>query len=103
MTDSRSSCEIGLMRRMRWRSRLRLLLGRLGNHRLRLVGLVIGRRKLFLVVAGHRVLELAHPLAQRASQVGKPLGPEDQQHDDEDYDDLERAYTERHGLMVSGG
>src|SRR4051794_30380065 len=45
------------------------------------------RRYLAIAAAGERVLELAHPLADRAAGVGQPLGAEhhegDDQHDDE--------------------
>src|SRR5215211_1189283 len=81
---------------------LRLLLGLLGRDRLRLLGLLLRRRQLAPVLAGNRVLELAHPLTQRLPQIGKPLGPEDDQHDDQDDHDLEWAYTQWHGSHGSG-
>src|SRR5829696_6752139 len=85
-TDSRSSCEIGLMRRMRALA-LGLLLGRLGGDWLGLLGALLGGgRQLVLVLAGHRVLELAHTPTQRTPEIGQPLGPEDDQHDDQDDD-----------------
>src|SRR5215207_2849692 len=37
-----------------------------------------------LGLAGQRVLELAHSGAQRAAQAGQPLGPEDDEHDQQD-------------------
>jgi len=40
---------------------------------LRLFGLL-----LVVVLAGDRVLELAHPAAERLAQLGEPLGPEDE-------------------------
>ena len=36
-----------------------------------------------VVLAGDRVLELAHALAERAAHLGQALRPEDEQHDDE--------------------
>src|SRR3954451_13210081 len=37
-----------------------------------------------LGLAGQRVLELAHAGAERAPQPGQPLGPEDDEHDQQD-------------------
>src|SRR3954468_6852458 len=53
-----------------------------GQHRRAVVGRDHERvemRLLDLVVAGDRVLELVHPLAERAPQLGEPLRPEDEQ------------------------
>ena len=47
-----------------------------------------------LVLAGDRVLELAQARAERVAQAGQSLGAEDQQHDDEDDDELERGRCE---------
>src|SRR5207302_10270407 len=56
---------------------------------------------LLVVLAGDRVLELARPTPQRPTQVGQPLGPEDQEHDYEDDDDLNGADV-RHEASLSG-
>src|SRR5207247_7997941 len=45
-------------------------------------------RLVFLIVAGHRVLELANPLPERASHLGQPLRAEDDQRDHEHDQDL---------------
>src|SRR5205807_4455251 len=72
----------------------RLFLGlRLRRHRrsglgARLLELGMG---LVLVLAGDRVLELAHSAPERLPEIGQSLRPEDQKHDDEDDDDLEWA------------
>src|SRR3954451_21372395 len=50
--------------------------------------------RLFLVVVGqpgHRVLEVAHPLAKRAAHFGQALGAEDDQGDDADEEQLHGA------------
>src|SRR5215211_3354418 len=91
-TESRSSCEIGRIRRTPTRLlRLGLLLaGRRDASRLAgRLGLVRGAfRQLVLVLAGHRILELTHPAPERAAQVGQSLRAEHDQHDYEDDDDL---------------
>src|SRR3954467_6023409 len=37
-----------------------------------------------LALAGQRVLELAHPRSEGTAQAGQPLGPEDDEHDQQD-------------------
>src|SRR5262249_10251409 len=61
-----------------------------------------GQVRLLLVVsrdAGDRVLELAHALADRAAGLGEALGPEDQEGDHEDQDDLHRSDLGEHGAV----
>ena len=41
-----------------------------------------GSSRLVVVLAGDRVLELAHPAAERAADLGQALRPEDQQRHD---------------------
>src|SRR5688572_11346447 len=55
-------------------------LGRLERLDLVLVVVVV------LPAAADRVLELAHAVADRLADLGEPLGPEDDQRDDEDDD-----------------
>src|SRR3954449_68503 len=58
---------------------------------------------LFLVVlASHRILELAHATAERLAEPGQTLRPEDHEHDDEDDDQLKWADV-RHVLIVECG
>src|SRR5262249_5157229 len=54
------------------------------------------RRRLVLVLAGDRVLELAHALAERAPHLGQPLRAEDEQDDHEQNCDLLGADPSRH-------
>src|SRR6266571_8567380 len=77
------------------------LVGRAGRDR-RLL-LLLGRRELggVVVLAGDRILELAHPLAQRAPHLRQPLRPEDEEHDEEEDENLPDTDAERHGLRVA--
>src|ERR1044071_54999 len=61
--------------------RVLLVGGRLGG-----VGGRLPDLRRLLVLTGDRVLELAHTLAKRVPDLGQPLGPEDEQCDDEDDD-----------------
>src|SRR3954447_17243127 len=56
------------------------------TERLRHLRTLIGALVLVFVLglAGQRVLELAHARAQGAPQAGQPLGPEDDEHDQQD-------------------
>src|SRR5213593_1621032 len=71
-------------RRRRGRSLIALRVA-LGRGRNRVLRLSLGCRRqlwrLVLVLAGDRVLELAHALAERASHLGQPLRAEDEEDD----------------------
>src|SRR3954452_9645416 len=54
-----------------------------------------------VVVAADRVLELAHPAAERLTDLGQALGPENEEGDDEHDDQLHRPdVVERHGRSL---
>src|SRR5204862_5527619 len=50
--------------------------------------------------SGQRVLELAHPAAERAARVGQLLGAEDDEGDDGDDDELEWSDSGNHVLLL---
>lgn len=77
----------------------RLALGRFCDDRRRLDGLVA----IWLVaaLATERAAELTDPLAQGAAELRQPLGPEDDERDDQDDRQLERSNV-WHWLMVTG-
>ena len=54
-------------------------------------------RLVVVVLAGDRVLELAHALPERPAHLGQPLGPEDEQDDEEQDQDLPDTDAEGHG------
>src|SRR5687768_449281 len=54
--------------------------------------------RLVVVLAGDRILELAHPLAERAAHLGEALRPEEDEEDDQEDDHLGDADSEWHGL-----
>src|SRR5262245_14262857 len=60
----------------------------------------LGRLVVVSVLAGDRVLELAHPAPHRASDLRKALGAEEQQRQQKQQDDLPRADV-WHGLRVA--
>src|SRR5688500_4890976 len=65
-----------------------------------------GRRALVVVAARHGVLELAHPLAQRATDLRHAGSAEEEQDDDEEDEDLGKPDSEGHKATlaaVSGG
>ena len=65
---------------------------------------LFGRRQLGargLVVAGDRVLELAHPLAERPPHLRQPFRAEDEQHDEENEQQLPERYSKGHALRVA--
>src|SRR5207247_2226217 len=65
---------------------------------------VSGRRRqlrLLVVLAGDRVLELAHALAQRAADLGQALWSENEQRDDEDHDEPGYAHFREHDRSVA--
>src|SRR5919201_1839690 len=106
---SRSSWPIGRRRLKRapgWRSGVRargglILRAALARHDLgiggRTVELLLAHGRLLatlvavLVLAGQRVLELAHARAELAPEPGQALGPEDDEHDEQDDPQLEGA------------
>src|ERR1044071_9991436 len=55
-----------------------------------------------LVVAGYRVLELAHAATEGASDLGQTLRPEDEQRDDEDDDQARNSDLRKHAFKGSG-
>ena len=77
----------------------------------RLIAYADGRRSLvrrpgggnsgLLVIAGDRVLELAHAATERTSDLGQSLRPEDEQRDDQE-DDQPRDSDLRHASSVAG-
>ena len=63
-----------------------------------------GRRDLHgFVVARDRLLELTHALAERAAHLGQALGPEHQQHDKADQEDLDPAQSRKARSETSTG
>src|SRR5713226_2788562 len=64
--------------------------------RLLLVVLLHGRRRLVLHL-GHALLELLDAAAERAGQIRKALGPEQDQHDDENQQQFLISQTKHDG------
>src|SRR5258706_16422507 len=64
--------------------------------RLLLVVLLHGRRGLVLHL-GHPLLEFLDAATERAGQIGETLGPEEDQHDDQDQQQLLISQTEHGG------
>src|SRR5919199_943866 len=60
-----------------------------------------GLGPLGLVLARHRILELAHAASERAAEVRKPLRAEHDQHDDEDDDQFHGAGSRHSSPMVA--
>src|SRR5262249_62310559 len=54
-------------------------------------GLVLGRRRLGQALMRNRILELAHPGAERTSDLGDALGPEEQERDQEQQREVGRT------------
>src|SRR5687768_12918146 len=104
MTESRSSWDIGRIRRTPYAApRLGVLLGgrgRLcgrGRRRPRLGHFGGALGELVLVLAGDRVLELAHSTSHRSAEIRQALRTKNDQDDHKDDHDLERAWSP-HGL-----
>src|SRR5688572_9897412 len=60
-----------------------------------------GRRALVVVAPGHRVLELAHALAERATDLGHAGSAEQKQHHDEEDEDLGKPDTKGHEATLA--
>src|SRR6266498_425816 len=71
----------------------RLVLDRRRRRQLRRLVLVV-------ILAGERVLELAHPLAQRAAHLGQALGPKEDQDEGEEDEELPGADPTRHSSRI---
>jgi Fe-S cluster assembly ATP-binding protein len=61
------------------------------------------RRSAFVVVPGYSVLELAHALAERASDLRHARGAEEQQDDDEEDEDLGKPDSKGHKRTIAAG